>query len=131
MVPCSIPNQHCLDIGLQCPGELGQEQIHDSPIKPWCDQSLCLAGFGARRSQHIDKAVLCLSDSPWTRSCASPDACQRPLLSEPRFVFVEDFEPPIGILRLDGLELLAKLFLNSSCVAGSDSGCFGLGTSDE
>ena len=53
------------------------------------------------------------------------------MLAEPRFVFVEDFEPTVGVLRWDLRELIAKLFLNSSCTAGSASGCCGRGTSDE
>jgi len=66
-----------------------------------------------------------------SRTPSVPDASQRTLLAEPRFVFVKDLQPAVGIVRLDLRETLAKFFLNSSCAAGSVWGCCGLGTSDE
>ena len=39
--------------------------------------------------------------------------------------------PAVGVLRLDLVQPLAELFLNSSCAAGSAWGCCGRGPSDE
>ena len=44
-----------------------------------------------------------------SRTPSVPDASQRTLLAEPRFVFVKDFEPAVGIVRLDLREALAKI----------------------
>ncbi len=38
------------------------------------------------------------------------DASQRTLLAEPRFVFVKDLQPSVGIVRLDLREALANFF---------------------
>jgi len=127
----AIPHQDGLHIRFQRRRQLGEEQIHDRRVEPRRDQSFGLAGLGTRRRQDIDETVLRLSDCARSRSGASPDTGQRPLLSEPCFVFVEDLQPAVGMLRLDLIYPLAELFLNSSCAAGSAWGCCGRGTSDE
>ena len=53
------------------------------------------------------------------------------MLAETCFVFVEDLQPAVGMLRLDLCEPVTKFFLNSSCAAGSAGGCCGRGASDE
>jgi hypothetical protein len=127
----AVPDQHRLHIGFQRPGQLGQKHIHDARVEPRRNQPFGLARLGAGRRQDVDGTVLRLTNGTGTRPGARPDASQRPLLTEPRFVFVEDFEPSVGVFGLDFLKPVAELFLNSSCAAGSDCGCCGLGTSDE
>jgi len=127
----AVPHQDRLHIRFQCRRQLGEEQIHNRSIEPRRDQSFGLTGLGARGRQDIDETVLRLSDGARPRSDASPDTCQCPLLSEPCFVFVEDLQPAVGMLRLNFVHPLAELFLNSSCAAGSAWGCCGRGTSDE
>ena len=131
MVARAVPDQHGLHIGIERSRQLREEQIHDARVEPRRDQPFGLARFGTRRRQHIDGSVLRLSDGAGSRSGACPDAGQRPLLAKSRFIFVEDLQPAFGMLRLDLREPVAKLFLNSSCAAGSACGCCGLGTSDE
>jgi hypothetical protein len=115
----AVPHQDRLHIRFQRCRQLGEEQVYDRRVEPRRDQSFSLAGLGARRRQDIDETVLRLSDYARSRSGASPNAGQRPLLSEPCFVFVEDLQPAVGMLRLDLLQPLAELFLKSSCAAGS------------
>lgn len=114
----AVPHQDRLHIRFQCRRQLGEEQIHDRSIKSRRDQSFGLTGLGARCRQDIDETVLRLSDCARPRSGASPDTRQCPLLSEPCFVFVEDLQPAVGMLRLNFVHPLAELFLNSSCAAG-------------
>ena len=127
----AVSHQDRLHIRFQHRRQLGKEQIHDRRVEPRRDQSFGLASLGARRRQDIDETVLRLSDGARPRSDASPDTCQCPLLSEPCFVFVEDLQAAVGMLRLDLVQPLTELFLNSSCAAGSAWGCCGRGTSDE
>lgn len=127
----AVPHQDRLHIRFQRRRQLGEEQVHDRSIEPRRDQSFGLTGLGARGRQDIDETVLRLSDCARPRSGASPDTRQCPLLSEPCFVFVEDLQPAVGVLRLNFVHPLAELFLNSSCAAGSAWGCCGRGTSDE
>ncbi len=126
-----VPHQDRLQITLQRRRQLGEEEVHDRRVEPRRDQSFGVAGLGTRRRQDIDETVLRLSDCARSRSGASPDTGQRPLLSEPCFVFVEDLQRAGGMLRLDLVQPLTELFLNSSCAAGSAWGCCGRGTSDE
>jgi len=127
----AVPHQDRLHVRFQSRRQLGEEQVHDRSVESRRDQSFGLAGRGARRRQDVDETVLRLSDCAGSRSAARPDAGQRPLLTEPCFVFVEDLQPAVGMLRLDLVQSLAELFLNSSCAAGSAWGCCGRGTSDE
>lgn len=120
MVARTVPDQHGLHIRFQCLGQLSQKEIHDAGVQTRCDQTLGLTGRGTRRRQDIDEPILRLSYGTRSRTGPSPDSRQRPLLTEPRFVFVEDLQAAIGVSRLDFRELLIKLFLNSSCAAGSD-----------
>ena len=106
----AVPHQDRLHIRFQRRRQLGEKQIHDRRVEPRRDQSFGLAGLGARRRQNIDETVLRLSDCARSRSGTSPDAGQRPLLSEPCFVFVEDLQPAVGMLRLDLVQPLAELF---------------------
>lgn len=131
MIARAVPDQHRLHVGFECPRQLGEEDVHDARVETRRDQPFGLARRGARRRQHIDAAVLRLPHGAGTRTPSGPDAGQRPLLAEPRFVFVEDFEPAAGMLRLDRLKSLAEFFLNSSCAAGSACRCRGRGTSVE
>ena len=127
----AVPHQDRLHVRFQSRRQLGEEQVHDRSVESRRDQSFGLAGRSARRRQDVDETVLRLSDCAGSRSAARPDAGQRPLLTEPCFVFVEDLQPAVGMLRLDLVQSLAELFLNSSCAAGSAWGCCGRGTSDE
>ena len=131
MVSRTIPDEHRLHVRLQRPRQLGEKEVHDARVQTRRDQSLGLARLGAHGSQHVDEPVLMLADGTRSRTGASPDASQRPLLAEPRFVFVEDLQPAVWVLQLNLGETFAELFLNSSCAAGSASGCCGRGTSDE
>ena len=56
-----------------------------------------------------------------SRTGARPNSGQRPLLTESRFIFMEDLQSTVEVLRLDFREPLANFFLNSSCAAGSPS----------
>lgn len=131
MVSRAVPDEHRLHVRFQCSRQLREEHIHDARVQPRRDQAFGLARRGARRRQNIDVAVLRLPDRTRTRTRSGPDAGQRPLLAEPRFVFMEDLQPAAGMLRLDLREPVAEFFLNSSCAAGSACGCCGRGTSDE
>ncbi len=131
MISRAIPDQHRLHIGFERAGQLGQKHIHDVRVEPRGNQAFGLARLGAGCCQDVDEPVLRLPNGPGTRPGARPDARQRPLLTEPCFVFVEDFEPAVGVFSLDFLKPVAELFLNSSCATGSDWGCCGRGTSDE
>lgn len=119
MVASTIPDQHGQNVGCQRGRQLLEEEIGDARFEPRRDQALGLAGLSARRREHIDISVLRLPYRPRPRTFACPNASQRTLLAEPRFVFVKDLETAIGMLCLNSCELLAKLFLNSSCASGS------------
>lgn len=114
MVARAVPDEDRLHFPVERLRELCQKQIHDLRIEPRCDESFGLPRDGTRRRQHVNRTVLCLPDGSRSRPGLRPDTRQRPLLSEPRFVFVEDFESTVGMLRLDLCEPLAELFLKSS-----------------
>ena len=121
MVSRAIPDEHRLDIRLQRPRQLSEKEVDDAGVQTRRDQPLSLSRLGTGGPQHIDEPVLSLADGTRSRTGARPNSGQRPLLTEPRFVFMEDLQPAVGVLRLDFREPLAKLFLNSSCAAGSPS----------
>ena len=131
MVTGAVPDQHRLHVGCERCRELGEKQIHDARIQSRRDKPFGLPRLGTRRGQDINVSVLRLPHGTGSRTRSGPDASQRTLLAEPRFVFVKDLQPSVGIVRLDLREALAKFFLNSFCAAGSVWGCCGLGTSDE
>ena len=85
-------------------------EILERRVEPRRDQSFGLASLGARRRQDADETDLRLSNCARSRSGASPDTGQRPLVSEPCFVFVEDLQATVGMLRLDLVESLGELF---------------------
>jgi hypothetical protein len=130
MVTCTIPDQDGLDIRCQGLRQLRQKQIHDRGVESWCDQAFGLARLSTRCRQHVDITVLRLSHGSWSRTRASPYTSQGPLLAEAGFVFVENMQSAVGVLRLDLRQPVIKFFLNSSCAAGSAWGCCGRGISD-
>jgi hypothetical protein len=81
-----------------------------------------LARLGTGGGQHVNITVLCLAHGAGSGASSRPDAGQRPLLTESRFVFVEDLQAGSGVLRLNFCELRAEVFLKSSCAATSGLG---------
>src|SRR6266576_1239793 len=63
---------------------------------------------------------------PRARAAPGPDAGQRALLADPRFILKPDFNRPAGKLRRDrGACQLGEVFLKASCASRSVCGCIG------
>jgi hypothetical protein len=63
---------------------------------------------------------------PRARAAPGPDAGQRALLADARFILKPDFNRPAGKLRRDrGARQLGEVFLKASCASRSVCGCIG------
>jgi hypothetical protein len=91
------------------------------------DQPLGLAGGGADRGEDVQTLEPALLGRPRPRTAFGPDRGQRALLAEAGFILEPDFDVLLGVPGGDFGDDLGGFFLNSSCVAGSASGCWGRG----
>ena len=90
MVSRAIPDEHRLHVRLQGPRQLREKDVDDAGVQTRRDQPLGLTRLGTGGPQHVDEPVLSLADGTRSRTGARPNSGQRPLLTEPRLVFVED-----------------------------------------
>ena len=122
-----VPNHHHLYVGIDLGDELLKEYVDDIGVDGRRQQSYTLAGSGAGGSKDVEPLIPGLSNGTGTSSFASPNAGQRPLLTEPGFILEPDLEGLAGVFGLDLVQDGGKVFLNSSCAAGSACSCLGRG----
>ena len=81
-------------------------------------------GAGAARradgAEQVGPSKPPVAADPRTRAAFGPDAGQRALLADPRFILKPDFNRPAGKLRRDcGACQLGEVFLKASCASRS------------
>src|SRR3977135_4393034 len=81
-------------------------------------------GAGAPRradgAEQVGPSKPPVAADPRTRAAFGPDAGQRALLADPRFILKPDFNRPAGKLRRDcGACQLGEVFLKASCASRS------------
>jgi hypothetical protein len=116
-----------MDVGIDLGDELLKEDVDDVGVEGRRQQSDTLAGSRTGGPEDIEPLIPGLSNGAGTGSFASPDPGQRPLLTEPGFILEPDLEDLAGVFDLDPLQDGGKVFLNSSCAAGSACSCRGRG----
>ena len=73
-----------------------------------------MARAGTDGAENIDPLVVCLTVCPRPLAAFSPDARQRALLTETRFVFEPDFDTLVRVEAPERFQTAAKVFLKSA-----------------
>lgn len=116
----AIPDQDRLYAGCDRGREHAEKGVDRIGVERGRQEAFGLAGRGTGSSHHVEITILRLPHRMGTGTTLRPDARQRSLLAEPRFVLEEDLELLVGMRLADGGEALAQFtFLKSACRAGS------------
>lgn len=96
-------------------GDLLEMSHHRRAVGLWHHEGSGFGAFGADGPEDIGPFIACIARCAWACPAFGPDACERPLLADPRFVLEPDFQ---GLVPSadgeDGLYFRGEVFLNVS-----------------
>src|ERR1700704_3092732 len=100
--------------------DFGQVLVHGVDADCRHDQGGAGAARRADGAEQVGPSKPPVAADPRTRAAFGPDAGQRALLADPRFILKPDFNRPAGKLRRDcGACQLGEVFLKASCASRS------------
>ncbi len=123
VIASTIEDEGGVTVWRDVPADLGQMQRHDLGVGGWDDEGRRGAALRTDGAEDIGPFVALIARRTGPCSPLSPDAGQRALLADPRFVLEPDFDRlvfgVVGELRSDsGGEVFLNVSWTSSSVCG-------------
>ena len=106
--------------------DFGQVGRHRLGVDGGQDQACGHAAGRADRAKQIGPLIACVARRTGSGAAPGPDAGERALLADARFILEPDLQRLVPCPRGDRCRTrFGEVFLNASCAAGADFGCRG------
>ena len=123
MPACAVEQNDGMAVGRDDASDLGEVQVHRLGVGLGQDERGAEIARGTDRAEQIGPIVALIARRAWPAAALGPDAGQRPLLADARFVLPPQFDRLALRMRRDaGRDQIGEVFLCASWAAPSCSG---------